>query len=482
MDNYKKKVTSNLLWRFAERCGAQGMALIVSIILARLLSPDAYGQLALITVITSLLQVFVDSGMANALIQKKETDQLDYSSVFYFNMVFCLLLYGGLFFLAPVIARGYKNEALTAVIRVLGLTVILSGLTNVQQAYVSKTLQFKRFFFATLCGSAAGAVTGIAMACSGYELWALVGQRLVNLLVNCVVLWFTVEWRPIWAFSWDRLKGLISYGWKLLVSSLLDTAYTKGWQLIIGLRYTDADLAYYNHGEQFPNLIVSNINASIDSVLLPVLSEQQDEKDRVRDMTRRAIRTGTYIIMPMMMGLAACASSLVSIILTDKWLPAVPFLRIFCITYMFFPLHTANLNAVKAMGRSDTFLKLDVLKKLLGLCLLLLTMRLGVMAMACSLLVNSLFSQLINAWPNKKLLGYAYPQQIRDILPALLLSLGMGGAVYAVELLGLGSWPTLLIQVPLGVLLYVLGSKLCRLESYEYLLAAIKAMTGKGRK
>ncbi len=482
MDNYKKKVTSNLLWRFAERCGAQGMALIVSIILARLLSPDAYGQLALITVITSLLQVFVDSGMANALIQKKETDQLDYSSVFYFNMVFCLLLYGGLFFLAPVIARGYKNEALTAVIRVLGLTVILSGLTNVQQAYVSKTLQFKRFFFATLCGSAAGAVTGFAMACSGYELWALVGQRLVNLLVNCVVLWFTVEWRPIWAFSWARLKGLISYGWKLLVSSLLDTAYTKGWQLIIGLRYTDADLAYYNQGEQFPNLIVSNINASIDSVLLPVLSEQQDEKDRVRDMTRRAIRTGTYIIMPMMMGLAACASSLVSIILTDKWLPAVPFLRIFCITYMFYPLHTANLNAVKAMGRSDTFLKLDVLKKLLGLCLLLLTMRLGVMAMACSLLVNSLFSQLINAWPNKKLLGYAYPQQIRDILPALLLSLGMGGAVYAVELLGLGSWPTLLIQVPLGVLLYVLGSKLCRLESYEYLLAAIKSMTGKGRK
>lgn len=482
MDNYKKKVTSNLLWRFAERCGAQGMALIVSIILARLLSPDAYGQLALITVITSLLQVFVDSGMANALIQKKETDQLDYSSVFYFNMVFCLLLYGGLFFLAPVIARGYKNEALTAVIRVLGLTVILSGLTNVQQAYVSKTLQFKRFFFATLCGSAAGAVTGIAMACSGYELWALVGQRLVNLLVNCVVLWFTVEWRPIWAFSWDRLKGLISYGWKLLVSSLLDTAYTKGWQLIIGLRYTDADLAYYNQGEQFPNLIVSNINTSIDSVLLPVLSEQQDEKDRVRDMTRRAIRTGTYIIMPMMMGLAACASSLVSIILTDKWLPAVPFLRIFCITYMFYPLHTANLNAVKAMGRSDTFLKLDVFKKLLGLCLLLLTMRLGVMAMACSLLVNSLFSQLINAWPNKKLLGYAYPQQIRDILPALLLSLGMGGAVYAVELLGLGSWPTLLIQVPLGVLLYVLVSKLCRLESYEYLLAAIKSMTGKGRK
>lgn len=200
------------------------------------------------------------------------------------------------------------------------------------------------------------------MAYSGYELWALVGQRLVNLLVNCVVLWFTVEWRPIWAFSWARLKGLISYGWKLLVSSLLDTAYTKGWQLIIGLRYTDADLAYYNQGEQFPNLIVSNINASIDSVLLPVLSEQQDEKDRVRDMTRRAIRTGTYIIMPMMMGLAACASSLVSIILTDKWLPAVPFLRIFCITYMFYPLHTANLNAVKAMGRSDTFLKLDVLK------------------------------------------------------------------------------------------------------------------------
>ena len=242
----KQSVISNLIWRFMERCGAQVMSFVVSVVLARLLEPSLYGSIALVTATTSILQVFVDSGMANALIQKKDTDDLDYSSVFFFNLSFCLVLYIGLFIAAPLISRLYSNPELTPVFRVLGLTIVVSGVKNVQQAYVSKTMQFRRFFFATLGGTLFSAAAGITLAYMGYGVWALVAQQLLNVTVNTAILWLTVGWRPKLMFSLQRLKGLISYGWKLLASALLDTLYLKSYQFIIGLRYSSADLAFYN--------------------------------------------------------------------------------------------------------------------------------------------------------------------------------------------------------------------------------------------
>ncbi len=249
MDKSSQSVLSNLIWRFMERCGSQLISFVVSVVLARLLAPELYGSIALVTVITSILQVFVDSGMANALIQKKDTDDLDYSSVFYFNLVFCLVLYLGLFLAAPFIARVYEDGSLVPVIRVLGLTLVVSGVKNVQQAYVSKTMQFRRFFFATLGGTLFSAVVGISMAYMGYGIWALVMQQLLNAAVNTAILWLTVGWKPRLAFSFTRLAGLISYGWKLLVSALLDTVYNKLYQLVVGIVYSSADLAYYNKAE-----------------------------------------------------------------------------------------------------------------------------------------------------------------------------------------------------------------------------------------
>lgn len=479
MDN-KQKVVSNLIWRFMERFGSQLVAMVVQIILARMLDPAVFGTVAKVTIITTILLVFVDSGMANSLIQKKDPDDLDFSSVFYFNMVFCLVLYAGLFAAAPAIARFYDDAQLTAIVRVLGLTVVVAGVKNVQQAYVSKTLQFKRFFFATLGGTLLSAAVGIVMVFCGFGVWAIVAQQLTNVTVNTAILWLTVGWRPKRMFSFERLKGLLGYGWKLLVSGLLDTVYNKLREIMIAVFYTDADLAYYNRGMTYPNLLVENINASIDSVLLPVLSAEQDHKEQVRNMTRRAIRISTYVMMPMMMGLAVCAEPLIRLLLTDKWLPCVPYLRIFCFSYAFYPLHTANLNAIKAMGRSDLFLKLEIIKKVFGVIILLVTLQYGVYVMALSLLFTSVMSQLINSWPNAKLLDYAYGHQLMDMLPAILLSLVMGAAVYPIQLFGWSDWVTLPVQVIAGAAVYILGSVIFRLDSFSYLLGIMKKLMHRG--
>ena len=465
----KNSAISNLAWRFAERCGAQGVAFIVSIVLARILSPDTYGTIALITVFINILNVFIDSGLGNALIQKKSADDLDFSTVFFFNILMCCVLYMGLFLTAPVIAQFYNDDSLTAVIRVLGITLIISGVKNVQQAYVSRTLQFKKFFFATLGGTIGAAILGIGVALNGGGVWALVVQQIFNATVDTIILWFTVSWKPRLVFSIQRLRGLFSYGWKLLVSSLLDTVYNNLEQLIIGKVYSNTDLAYYNRGRQFPNFMVANINNSIDSVLLPVMSRAQDDKSHIKAMTRRSIKTSTYVMGPMMMGLAFCAEPVIRLILTDKWLPCVPFMRIFCCTFMFYPIHTANLNAIKAMGRSDLFLKLEIEKKIVGIVLLFSTMWFGVLVMAYGLLINSVLCQIINSWPNRKLLNYGYLEQLKDIMPGILLALIMGVCVNAVKYLGFSDIVTLMLQVPLGVAIFVVLSAILKLESYEYL-------------
>ena len=475
-------VFSNIFWRFAERCGAQLVAFIVSVILARLLSPDDYGTIALIAVFITILQVFVDSGLGNALIQKKDADDLDFSTVFFTNIIFCFILYICIFICAPVISAFYNRPELAPYIRVLGLTVLISGVKNVQQAYVSRNLLFKHFFFATLGGTITAAIIGIAMAYHGFGVWALVVQQVINLSIDTLILWRSVKWRPQMKFSFQRLKRLYSFGWKLLASSLLNTAYSNIRQLIIGKIYSTTDLAYYNQGEIFPSVVVTNINSSIDSVLLPTMSKVQDDREHIKNMTRHAIKVSTYIMAPMMMGLAFTAEPLISLSLTEKWLPCVPFLRIFCITYMFYPIHSANLNAIKAMGRSDLFLKLEIIKKVVGIVLLFSTIWFGVMAMVYSLLVDNICSQIINSWPNRKLLNYRYMEQLKDILPSILLAVGMGVVVYGISGLNLPLPITFSIQILLGAIIYVMGSIIFKMDAFVYLCETISPIFSKNHK
>lgn len=466
----KGKVITNLFWKFAERIGAQFVTFVVSIVLARLLTPEEYGTIALVTIFITLANVFVSSGFGNSLIQKKDADDLAFSSAFYLSIAISLVMYGIVFLSAPYVAVFYGIPELTLILRVLGIKIPIAGINSIQQAYVSKKLIFKKFFYATIGGTIISGGVGIWMAYQGYGVWALVGQYLTNTIIDTVVLWFTVKWRPKLLFSFKVVKELYSYGWKLLLSSLLDTGYTELKSLLIGKMYTTTDLAYYNKGRQFPALVVTNINTSISSVLFPTISELQDDANAVMRVTRRAIKTSSYIMWPMMIGLGAVAEPFIELLLTEQWLPCVPYLRIGCFTYGLWPIHTANLQAMKALGRSDLFLKIEIQKKIVGLVILMLAMRHGVLVIALSGVLASLSSCYINAKPNKTLLGYSYSMQMKDMLPSFILACIMGAIVYPIQFFVVNNLLCVICQAISGAVIYVVGSIIFKFESFNYIL------------
>ncbi len=476
------KIISNLIWRFAERFGAQMISFVVSIVLARLLLPEDYGLVALIQVFIVILQVFVDSGLGNALIQKLHVDDIDFSTVFYFNIASCTLIYILLFLLAPVISRFYGNMEMVPMIRVVGLTLVVSGVKNIQQAYVSRNMLFKKFFYATLGGTLFSAVVGIVLAYMGAGAWALVAQHLSNLCIDTVILWITVKWRPKWVFSWSRFRILFAFGWRLLVSSLLETVYNNLRNLVIGKKYTPDDLAFYQKGQQLPDLVVTNINTSIGSVLFPALAKEQENPEVVKAHMQKAIQMSSYLMWPMMIGLGVCAEPVISLLLTDKWLPCVPYLQIACFTYGLMPIHTTNLQAISAMGRSDYYLKLEVIKKTIGMTALIISMQYGVMAIAMSAIFTGVIATVINSWPNRRLLNYTYKEQMMDIFPSFLLAAFMGLIVYQWNRLNLSPLVTLLLQVPTGAVIYILGSWLFKFDEFEYLLSVLKKILRKSER
>ena len=472
-NNIKSQVLSGLFWKLMERGGTQGIQFIVQILLARLLLPEDFGVIALITIFMAIANVFVQSGFSTALIQKKNTDETDFSSVFYLSLAVAVLLYVILFVTAPFIAAFYKEPQLTSVVRVLSFTLFFGAINSIQNAVVSRTMLFKRFFFSSLGGIIPSGIVGVAMAYMGYGVWALVWQQLTNQFLITLILWFTVKWRPKLIFSMSRLKSLFSFGWKLLLSSLMDTTYTNLYGLVIGKTYDSAMLGFYNRGNMFPNLIVTNINGSIGSVMLPALSVNQDDKARVKAMVRRSIVTSSFVIFPLMVGLAVCAKPLITIILTEKWLPCVPFLQLMCISYAFWPIHTANLQAINALGRSDIFLRLEIIKKCIGVVVLCMTIPYGIYVMVAFQPVVSFISTIVNSFPNRKLLNYSFKEQWIDVMPSLLLSVLMGIIVYVIQFMGWNAGVTLVVQVLIGAVLYIALAYLFKLECLSYLLGTI---------
>ena len=462
-----------------ERWGAQGVTLVVSIVLARILEPKAYGTIALITVFITLLQVFVDSGLGTALIQKKDADDLDFSSVFWFNIGVCIFLYLLMFFGAPFIARFYNKPDIIPVIRVLSLLIIISGIKSIQQAYVSRNMMFKKFFFSTLGGTVGAAFVGIWMAYNGYGVWALVAQYLFNNLMDTTILWLTVKWRPRFCFSFQRFKELYSYGWKILVSSLIDTVYNEIRALIIGKYYTSEDLAYYTKGQQFPNYVVQNINASMNSVLLPVLAKKQDDKNAVKDATRKVIKTSSYVIWPMMIGLCVVSSHFITVVLTEKWLPATFYLQVLCFDYVLQPLQTTNLSVIKALGRSDLHLKMEILKKLIAIGIVIISSLFGVKYIALGTVLYSIIASVINSYPNRELIHYGYVEQIKDILPFAALSIMMGTVVYFVRFIPMSPVLTLITEVIVGIATYIVLSIIFRIDTYYYYVGVLRKILRK---
>lgn len=486
--NKKNGLLENLIWKFAERISAQLISFIVSIILARLLEPEHYGVIAIVLVVIALADVFVSDGLGSALIQKKYADEKDYFSVLYFNIGLSCLLYLVLFISAPFVSVFYGKgyEILTPVLRVLGLRIILTAVNSVQMAYVSKKMIFKKHFISALGGTFFSAIVGISMAYAGYGVWALVAQYLTSAFVGTITLAIVLKKKPKFVFSINSIKELFPYGISILGTGLLITGYQELRALIIGKIYSSSDLAYYDKGRQFPNLIVANINTSIGAVLFPKMSQEQDDQNKIKATTRNSIRFGSYVMCPIMLGLAAVAETFVKLLLTEKWIDCVPLLQLFCIIYLFQPIHTANMQAIKAIGRSDVYLKLESVKKIIELAVLLVVMWISVNAIVIGMAVCTTLFVFVNAYPNKKFINYTIKEQLLDILPSVLMSCVMFVCVYMVNYVNVLDWVKILMQVVIGIIVYVGLSVITKNAEFKQLkqicLEMIYKITHRNRK
>ena len=466
MPSNSNKIITNVIWKFAERVLAQAVSLAVSIVLARILLPEDYGAVTMVSVFIAIANVFVTSGIPNALIQKKDADQLDFSSCFIFNLFFSFAIYLVLFIGAPYISMFYNIEILCPVVRVMGLRVIVASVNSVQHAYVSRHMMFKKYFWSTLLGTLVSGVIGIMMAIFGYGVWALVYQYMINTLIDTIVLFITVKWRPTFCFSINRVRKLFKYGWKILFEGVSDTIHGQLVNLIIGKVYNEADLAYFAKGQSFPNLIVTNITTSIGSVLFPAIADEQDDKDRVLFVLRKSVKLSTYVVYPMLIGLAAVSKSFVLFFLSDTWAESIPYLFAFCILYLptvgMIPRH----QALNGTGHSDIFMYEHILARLVALIVLFFTYRISIIAILFGSTISTIILIIIISFTSKKYNAYRYRDQIVDILPTLGGCLLMGVPVYFMSYINLPYGVVLFLQILAGIIIYVIYSKVTKIEEY----------------
>lgn len=475
----KHNIFSSLVWKFLERGGSQGIQFIIQIILARLLSPSEFGALAIVLVFISLAQTFVDGGFSTALIQKKEVDKLDFSSIFYLSLGIATVVYIMILIFAPFISGFYQNESLTPIIRVLSLILFPGALNSIQIAFVSRNMQFKKIFKTSLISSIVSGILGIFAAYLDFGIWALVIQQISYHFVNSIAMWYSVKWRPELLFSFQRVKELFSFGSKVFITTFIYRFYLDIRTLMIGRIYSATDLAYYQRGEQIPRVLVNNIDGSIQAVILPTLSTYQDNKSRVKSMVKRTVSMSSFLVFPLMLGIVAVAEPLVLLLLTEKWLSAVPFLRLFCLTYGLWPIITINLQPIRALGRSDILLRLELIKRFIGLVIILISIPFGLNAIAFGTLLERIVEVFINAYPNKKLIDYSISEQIKDLLPSLLQSSIMGIIVYLFGRLPIRPLPLLLTQIFLGIIVYLLISLITTNESFIYMSESLKKLVKK---
>lgn len=487
----KNKVFSNLIWRFMERILAQSITTIVTIVLARILMPSDYGAVAVITVFINICNILISNGFNTALVQKPDVDQIDYSTIFFINVVITLILYLVLFFMSPIIAAFYQMPILSALLRVMGLTLPCTAINSVQNAYVSRRFQFKKYFFATLFGTIISATIGIYMALTGFGAWALCGQYLSSAWINMLTLWFTVKWRPQLCFSLTRAKKLFSYGWKILASSLLEELNIELKGLAIGKVYSSEDLAFYNRGKQFPILLNNNVNESVSVVLFPAMVEVQDNSDRMRYCFMRAIKTATFIMFPLQIGMALVAEPITRILLTEKWIESVPYMQIMCICFCFTPLLTTNSQVLKASGVSGRYLIASVFSNIFGIIIMLAALPFGVIYVALSGLISTVFNVSMVSLPNYKLYQYGLIRQLRDLLPTILLVSFMALATFIVGVIlksipiffssPYSNWIILVSQIVVGATSYIFGAIISHNESFDYTKNLIKSFITRKR-
>ena len=470
----RERIVKSFFWKLFERLIVQVVQFIITIVLARLLLPEEYGTIALVVVFIQLCDVIIDGGLNTALVQKKDADNIDFSTIFFFSLALAGLMYGILFWGANLIAFFYKQPNLVPIIRVLGLSLPFSAFNSIQRAYVSRNMLFQRLFYSSFGGVLIAGILGILLALRGFGVWALVVQSVINQVITTIIMWFTVRWRPCLCFSTDRLKVLFSYGWKILGANFITTVFVNIRKLVIGKYYSSASLAYYEKGDQLPSLVMNNVFSSVQTILLPTFSDVQDNRPRVKQMMRRSTKLSCFFIYSLMAGMIVSAKPLVILLLTEKWLSVVPFVQILCIANFFRPITLSNWEAIKALGYSDITLKLEIVKKIVDVLILVVSVIFGVYAIAWGCVLFNFVCVFINLAPNKKLLDYGVKEQAKDALPTLLIALIMGGGIYGIQLLPIPNIMVLLLQVFFGVVLYAGLCLLFKEESMMYLLQVAK--------
>lgn len=473
-----KKIVSGMFWRFGEKITSHAVSFVVSMVLARILMPDEFGVVAIINSFFSIAEIFVTSGLGTALIQKKDATQKDFSTIFWCNLLLSFILYVIVYFVSPLLAWFYEMPMLCPVLRVFSFRLPINAINSIQNAYVSRKMEFKKFFFATIIGTIISGIVGIQMAYAGFGVWALVGQILTNTFIDTLVLFITIKWRPTFEFSFASAKPLISFGWKVLATDLIGTIFNQLNAFIIGKKYTSSDLAFYTQGKKVPDLVNSNICATLAAVLFPAMSLSSNI-DEIIELRRKSLKMLGYILFPSMLGMISVADKMIVVFFTEKWEFAIPYARIACIVALVGILGTTLIQEMKAIGRSDTTLKMELIKKPIFLIIAIISMQFGVMAIACTLIINEILAFCFNVFPVKKYIGFDLKMHILDLWPAFWMSVIMSLIVYGVGRFFTNNIISLCIQLIVGCFVYLLLSIITKNQEYLYLKKLIMSKVKK---
>lgn len=473
-DNLRNKTITGAFWQLLQKGSVQVVSFVVSVILARLIDPAEFGLVAMASIFMAVAGVLADGGLGTSLVQRKEIDELDQDTVFHFGMLLSAALYAMLFFCAPLISRMYQAEELTAIVRVASLSLFATSFNSVQGALVMRAMDFKKYFWANLVATLISAAVGITMAYMRFGVWALVAQNLTRSVAAVLVLFVLVRWLPKLRFSWARLKQLYAFGLNLMGANLIGTLFNELRGFLIGLRFQPADLAFFNRGNSIPGLINDNVNGTISTVLFPAMSKLQDDKGAVKSSMRHAMMTSVFIMAPLMLLLAATSQQIILLLYTDKWIQAVPFMRVIVFYHLFSIVGLANLQALNAIGRSDITFKLEFVKKPILLGILLYTCTVSPLALSIGTAIYSIIGAAINAYPNRKLIGYSYREQLTDVLPQMGLALIAGAVAWAIGRINAPIILLIFLQWILGGVVYLLLARALRLESYGYAIRTVK--------
>lgn len=466
-ETIKDKTSKGLLWSAVEQFSVQGIQFFVMLVMARLLTPDDYGLVGMAAVFIAIVGSLVDSGFSQALIRKQNRTDVDKSTVFYFNIVISIALYGIIFVIAPFVSDFYKMPSLTWVVRMVCLVCIVNSFGVVQRAEFITYMDFKSLMISSLFASVISGCVGIYMALSGYGVWALVVQQVLSAVVANLILWILSKWRPSLVFSWDSFDELFSFGSKLMLSGLLDAIYKQIYPIVIGKLFLASSLGNYNRASHFAQFPSSNLTSVLQRVTYPVLCSIQNEDDRLREIYRKFLKVSAYVVFPLMMLLSALSFPMIDVLIGEKWRYCSELLQIICFAMMWYPIHAINLNLLQVKGRSDLFLKLEVVKKILGIAVLVVSAPFGLIAMCYAKIVSSIICLVINTYYTGKLIGVGFMRQMKDLIPTMLLSGVMFVSVLLMTHLIENQILTLIIGSAVGLLIYLAGSTIFKFQELQ---------------